>query len=389
MYFRCAGKSIHDEFLKANSDQAVAITDRFEQECLLLSKQRHPNIVLFMGVFFKGDSVIPALIMEELTVSLDGALTKYANMPPYIKNVILYDVACGLNYLHGQNPPVIHRDLSSRNVLLSENLRAKIADLGVARIVEDSANIHSNIKLTKVPGNAIFMPPEALPDNPIYNCSLDMFSYGNIILNVVNQKWPNPTAIAANDGNSIMVLVNEVDRRKSDFDEMGETHYLRDFTLSCLDNDPGNRPTAAQSVRKLNQEISKNPPPFTDALQMMEHISKLAGETMERDNEVRSLRSSIESLQKESGISRNEKHSLEAELAVATEEINSLRSSLERKNMDVRHLNEENESKEAMIHLKENNIEALKNENETLKATNKVRIYITLNWDIVLNFQLT
>lgn len=267
MYYRCAGKSIHDEFLQANSDQNVDITDRFEQECLLLSKQRHPNIVLFMGVFFKGDSVIPALIMEELTVSLDGALTKYANMPPYIKNVILYDVACGLNYLHGQNPPVIHRDLSSRNVLLSENLRAKIADLGVARIVEDSVNIHSNIKLTKVPGNAIFMPPEALPDNPIYNCSLDMFSYGNIILNVVNQKWPNPTAIAANDGHSIMVLVNEVDRRKSDFDEMGETHYLRDFTLSCLDNDPGNRPTAAQSVRKLNREISKNPPPFTDALQ--------------------------------------------------------------------------------------------------------------------------
>ena len=86
-------------------------------------------------------------------MSLDGALEKYPAIPPYIKNVILYDVACGLSYLHSQKPPLVHRDLTSKNVLLSENSRAKIADLGLARIISNTAAI-SPCNLTKVPGNS-------------------------------------------------------------------------------------------------------------------------------------------------------------------------------------------------------------------------------------------
>ena len=69
---------------------------------------------------------------------------------------------------------------------------AKIADLGVAKVinVEDTA---SKQYLTKAPGTVYFMPPEALEDNPQYDTSLDVFSYGGITLYTVNGKWPKPT----------------------------------------------------------------------------------------------------------------------------------------------------------------------------------------------------
>ena len=69
---------------------------------------------------------------------------------------------------------------------------AKIADLGVAKVinVEDTA---SKQYLTKAPGTVHFMPPEALEDNPQYDTSLDVFSYGGITLYTVNGKWPKPT----------------------------------------------------------------------------------------------------------------------------------------------------------------------------------------------------
>ena len=69
------------------------------RECKLLSKQRHPNIVLFLGIYFQPDKNFPSLLMEYLPRSLD-TLVMYQNIPGTVKNRILYDVACGLHYLH-------------------------------------------------------------------------------------------------------------------------------------------------------------------------------------------------------------------------------------------------------------------------------------------------
>ena len=53
-----------------------------------------------------------------------------------MKKSILLDVACGLSYLHNQRPPVIHRDLSPNNIMLTSQLVAKIGDLGVAKAIK-------------------------------------------------------------------------------------------------------------------------------------------------------------------------------------------------------------------------------------------------------------
>lgn len=365
---RCAGKIIHQEFVEADSEQNVAYIDRYEKECILLSKLRHPNIVLFMGVYFKRGSSIPSLLMELLPTSLDGALTKYPNIPVYIKNVILYDIACGLNFLHSQKPPVIHRDLSSNNVLLSENLRAKIADLGVAKIASDKVVIPQS-KLTKVPGTPIFMPPEAFLDDPVYDQSLDMFSYGNLILNTINQKWPRPGAREAKD----KVIVEEVARRRIDFDEMGELHSLRKFTERCLEEGGANRPSATEAVQKLLGEIQATPPPFTDALQMMQHMSKLSDEAMQLKKTVNALQQERVDLDEDNVAVKNEKVTLEMELASLKEEISTTRIVLVNKEAEVSRLSSENHMKENRLRLKDDHIEAIKVENTALKTGNKVR----------------
>ena len=145
----CAAKKIHEIFLDCSEIPAVEIRrsiSQFVRECQLMSTLRHPNIVQFMGVCFSPGSQLPALVMERLLTSLHDLLDPEIDPPPppdapkpffplSLKCSILQNVSDGLAYLHEQSPPIIHRDLSARNVLLNSALVGKIADLGVARIV--------------------------------------------------------------------------------------------------------------------------------------------------------------------------------------------------------------------------------------------------------------
>lgn len=128
----CAAKRLHAALLEARVHN---ITDNFIEECRILSNLHHPHIVQFMGICFLEGDEFPAMVMEFLPASLDGLLENTPNIPISVKCSILCDIARGLHYLHAQSPPLIHRDLTSRNVLLNSALVAKIADLGVARFL--------------------------------------------------------------------------------------------------------------------------------------------------------------------------------------------------------------------------------------------------------------
>ena len=131
---KCAGKKIHEVLLmQGNTTYTVR---RFEEECRILGKIRHPNIVQFLGVHFQSGMQAPILVMEFLPTNLSHCIQHHGILPEEISYSILFDVAIGLCYLHSQTPPIIHRDLSSNNVLLTRDMTAKISDLGVARILD-------------------------------------------------------------------------------------------------------------------------------------------------------------------------------------------------------------------------------------------------------------
>ena len=253
----CAAKEIHSILIEAayTPGEKERLQESFRRECDHCSKLNHLNVVHFIGIYYPPEHSFPIMLME----LMDDSLTKYAESPISFKRrvCILHDVAEGLSYLHSRNPPVIHRDLSPNNVLLKHLpvfTVAKIADLGVARIVNVD-DTRSAQYLTKAPGTLHFMPPEAIQDKPKYSTSLDVFSYGGIVLHTVNGEWPTPKEATRYDTVKRQVVgFNEVERRREHLDKMtGEAKALRPLVEACLDNDPAKRPAISWLSKKMTE----------------------------------------------------------------------------------------------------------------------------------------
>ena len=117
---------------------------------------------------------------------------------------------------------------------------AKISDLGVAKVIQAD----SKKTKTRAPGTVDFMPPEALLESPEYGPPLDVFSYGGVILHVVNQEWPKPLHYVMTDPKTGKILgLSEVERRQQHMEKMrGTPAELRPLVEQCLDNQPSRRP---------------------------------------------------------------------------------------------------------------------------------------------------
>ena len=273
----CAAKKIHDFFLNAAQVPRAAIdkaTTQFVRECQLMSTLRHPNIVQFLGVCFLPGSRLPALVMERLLTSLHDLLDPEMDPPPppdapkpffplSLKCSILHDVASGLTYLHERSPPIIHRDLSARNVLLNSGMVAKIADLGVARIVP---RMRAVATMTKAPGAGVYMPPEALEDKPQskeeeeskakYGASIDIFSFGVVAIFTLCQTFPSSLLPTAYRERGRLLARTELERRERYMRmihrQLGEKHPLLQMIEGCLDF-PEDRPSIGDVLHLLEE----------------------------------------------------------------------------------------------------------------------------------------
>ena len=203
-------------------------------------------IVTSLGVYYPAmdQYKLPVMVVEKMQHSLRALVEKYDNIPLNVKLSILDEVCLGLRYLHSRTPPIVHRDLTPNNILLGDRLEAKITDLGVAKVVRSD----NKKTMTKIPGTPDFMPPEALSKKPVYGPSLDVFSYGGVILNVTTQLWPEPTdRNQLNPDTDVWEIVSEAKRRQQYLDKMTEgAANLKPLVISCLEDNPKKRPSAAQ-----------------------------------------------------------------------------------------------------------------------------------------------
>ena len=265
---KCAGKKIH-ELLLGQGETSYS-SYRFEQECRLLSQVRHPNIVQFLGVHFQEGMRAPFLVMEFLPTNLTFCIEKYSILPNQISYSILHDVALGLFYLHSQTPPIIHRDLSSNNVLLTPNMTAKIADLGVARILNLTPLQVSC--MTQTPGTPAYMPPEVMVASPKYNISVDEFSYGILMIHVFSGRWPEPQVGPSRFEDDRLIPVTEAERREMFLQDIGGDHPLMDLILRCINNDPRRRPHTNEIVQRLTSIMLPFLASFANRLEMLKCI---------------------------------------------------------------------------------------------------------------------
>ena len=253
MGLKCAGKMIHDVLLE-QGDNSYTIR-RFEEECRILSQACHPNIVQFLGVYFKENARVPILVMEFLPMNLTFSIEKQGGIPEGTTYSILHDVALGLCYLHSQSPPIIHRDLSANNVLLTHNMKAKISDLGVARI--HNLTPLQVTRMTQTPGTPAYMPPEVMVANPKYDTSIDEFSFGVLIIHILSGQWPEPQCSQIRMEAGLMIPVSEADRRKGFLDMIGKDHPLMNVILKCIYNDPQQRMHTDAIVQKMSEMVAQ------------------------------------------------------------------------------------------------------------------------------------
>ena len=260
------------------NDELPKAATEFVRECRLMSTLRHPHIVQFLGVFFSPGSQLPALVMERLLTSLHDLLAPETHTPlssprPLfffnmdLKCSVLQDVANGLAYLHEQPLPIIHRDLSARNVLLNSDMVAKISDLGMARILPRRAAA----TLTKGPGAMPYMPPEAIEpltsntEMSKYDTSIDIFSFGVITIFTIGETFPCDPLIQAyiDEKSGLLVARTELQRRSVYMQDMNaqlracgqfhSNHPLIRLVQKCLQNLPSSRPGIREVLHLLKE----------------------------------------------------------------------------------------------------------------------------------------
>ena len=222
---RVAVKSLHTIII---SDYNLAL---FSREMSIASRVRHPNLVQFIGATKVGH---PLILTELMSTSLNQELQRNQLTNQQILS-IAQDVALGLNYLHLFKPqPIIHRDVSSPNVLLKPctgpaGYEAKVADYGTAKLQQGTSTG------TVMPGNAAYAAPEARdPDQ--HSPAMDVYSY-SVLLMEMNLHCPPEMMTADRERQSGTVSWSD----------------MKSLIQRGLNANPRDRPTMAQVMESLKR----------------------------------------------------------------------------------------------------------------------------------------
>ena len=170
-----AAKCLHDEI---TSPETIEL---FHQEMKMSLLCQHQNIVTFLGVTLEN---YPVILMELMDISLRNAYKK-GNVEYKQILGILNNIASALHFLHTRPDPVIHRDVSSANVLLKAQYNrewlAKLGDLGTAKLQQYCT--------TPGPGALAYAAPE-VADPKSHSTKMDVYSYGVLVVEILTKTLP-------------------------------------------------------------------------------------------------------------------------------------------------------------------------------------------------------
>ena len=207
----------------------------------------------YLGVTRDPKSKLPVLLMELLDESLTKMLEcSQQSLTYHVQVDICHDVALAVAYLHSND--IIHRDLSSNNVLIMAKSRAKVTDFGMSKLAGAAPRM---TPLTMCPGTLAYMPPEALDEPPIYTKKLDCFSEGVIMIQMCTRLWPEPgpRTKTVQDSRSptgrMQMPVLEPERRKNHIDMIDRGHGLLPIAMDCLHYQENERPSSEELCQRL------------------------------------------------------------------------------------------------------------------------------------------
>ena len=160
-------------------------TNHVRREISIMAQVRHPNLVLLIGAVLNVDTG-PLIITELLSRTLRSAYEDHV-LEERCKLPVLRDVACALNYLHTNRRPIIHRDVSSSNVLLLSlcdgKWLAKLSDFGSANLIRTAT--------TPAEGAVIYSAPEVTTEQRgLQTTKVDVYSFGVLVCEVTLCRLP-------------------------------------------------------------------------------------------------------------------------------------------------------------------------------------------------------
>ncbi|KAL1541367.1 copper transport protein ctr1, variant 2 [Salvia divinorum] len=234
-----------------DSDVAVKIlmeqdfhAERFKEflrEVAIMKRLRHPNIVLLMGAVTESPNL--SIVTEYLSRgSLYKLLHKHGArevLDERRRLSMAFDVAKGMNYLHKHNPPIVHRDLKSPNLLVDIKYTVKVCDFGLSRF---KANTFLSSK--SAAGTPEWMAPEVLRDEPS-NEKSDVYSFGVILweLATLQQPWGNLNHA------QVVAAVGFKGKRLEIPEDMNP--QVAAVILACWANEPWKRPSFSSIMESL------------------------------------------------------------------------------------------------------------------------------------------
>ena len=221
-----AAKCLHHQII---SDYNI---QQFVREMQISSKCHHPNLLRFLGATLEGD---PIILTELMDTNLYDVIRRHELKDHHIM-LLLQDIASAINYLHSLSPePIMHRDISSSNVLLSGPVRSKwvvkLSDFGSANFLWHTS------EQSRAPGNPTYAAPEVLSPHS-HSEKMDVYSFGVLLFEICSGQAPS------------LLLRNEVLPTAAAVWPEPYRHFVP-LIVSCTRDNKDERPTMSNVLAEL------------------------------------------------------------------------------------------------------------------------------------------
>ncbi|KAL2608289.1 hypothetical protein R1flu_026862 [Riccia fluitans] len=229
------GTDVAVKRLQNNGSYSQAIV-AIRHEVAVIMRLRHPNIILFMGA-----CTVPPDICIVMEYAANGSLYGVLHNPNIgidMATVVRWasEAARGMNYLHTRNPPIVHRDLKSVNLLVDGDWHIKVSDFGLA-MTKQSSYAYSQV------GTWGWMAPEVLESAP-YDEKADVYSFGVVLWELITREEPFR-------GYHPMQIMRAIDRGERPAIPESCPHTYKQLVQDCWQKDPNGRPVFEEILGRL------------------------------------------------------------------------------------------------------------------------------------------
>lgn len=234
----------------------------FLRESFIMQKLNHAAIVKFIGINFRSFSdqqyLQPTIITEYLRHgSLKDILLKEKSSlsnkewTATKKYINLLGISDALRYLHEHG--IAHRDLKPENILLDDDYYPRVCDFGFSKYCTKSLTKSTNLSMSRQFGTPLYLPPEILSGDEIYNQSVDVYAFALIAYEIVTGKQPFSELFESTS--EFLSYQKIIDGYRPKFPSFVD-EKMRDLITRCWSERPEDRPTFKEIFEELSNDLT-------------------------------------------------------------------------------------------------------------------------------------